>query len=109
MNAQYFNLLRDAGKAAATHVGLVNGTGTQVGTGRIAETWVNDGDGVMRLAADRVFDITAGQTVAGWQAYSAATGGTAYGVNPLPSENFTNDGQYRLRADLTAITHQAPA
>jgi hypothetical protein len=110
MNAAYFNLLRDAGKAGVTHVGLVDETGTELEGGsyaRIAEAWTNDGDGVMRLAADRTFDVPAG-TVAGWQGYSASEGGTAYGINPVTEETYAEAGQYILRANLTAVTHQAP-
>jgi hypothetical protein len=106
MNANYYNLLRTTGKAALTHVGLVDDAGAEIGA-RQAETWADDGDGVMRLAADRTFDIPAGVTVAGWQGYSADTDGTAYGVNVVPPETFVGEGQYRLVASLTSITHAA--
>jgi hypothetical protein len=106
MNANYFNLLRTAGKAALTHVGLVDDAGAEIGA-RQAETWTDDGDGVMRLAADRTFAVPAGVTVAGWQGYSADVDGTAYGVNVVPSETFTGAGEYVLAASLTSITHAA--
>lgn len=112
MNAAYHNVLRTAGKAAATHVGLVDETGTELTGGdpayaRIAESWADDGDGVMRLAADRTFNVPAGK-VAGWQAYSASSGGTAYGINAVTEETFAAQGQYKLLAAQTAVTHSAP-
>jgi hypothetical protein len=110
MNAAYHNALRDHGKSIATHVGLVDELGVELtggGYARIAEAWANDGDGVMRLAADRTFDVPAGK-VAGWQAYSAAEAGTGYGINAVTEETYAEPGQYILRANLTAVSHQAP-
>lgn len=112
MNATYYNLLRTTGKAAVTHVGLVDETGTELAGGspayaRVAEAWVDDGDGVMRLAANRVFGIPAGKTVAGWRGYSALTGGTDYGGAVVTDVTFTEQGEYTLLASVTSVTHRA--
>jgi hypothetical protein len=112
MNNAYRNGVRDHGKTMVTHIGLVNGSGVEPSGGspayaRLAVTWANDGDGVMRPNADLVFDIPAGFTVAGWRGFSGPSGGTDYGGQSVTSEAYTGQGTYRLRANLTSITHGA--
>ena len=109
MNAAYLNLIRGAGKTGITHIGLVNELGVELtggGYARIPETWADDGDGVMRPAADRTFDVPAG-IVAGWRGYSALTAGTDYGGEALTQETYAAAGQYILRANQTAVRHTA--
>lgn len=112
MKSTYATLVRNAGKAAVTHIGLVNGSGVELSGGsyaRIAEAWADDNvtpnNGRIRLAADRVFQVPAGSTVAGWRGYTALTLGTEHGGAALPSEAFTNAGEYRLLAASTYIDH----
>jgi hypothetical protein len=107
MNALYLNAMRDAGKAVITYINVVNSSGLEIST-RKAVTWVNDGDGVMRPSADLVFIIPVGETVAGWNGYSASSGGNLYGGRNVPSEPYPNGGEYTLLANLTAIQHTSP-
>jgi hypothetical protein len=114
MLAAYHNALRTAGKAAITHIGLVNASGTELSGGspayaRIAETWADGADGVMNLAANRTFNVPAGVTVGGWRGYSASSGGTNYGGQNLTQEAFAAQGTYTLLAASTSITHANPA
>jgi hypothetical protein len=114
MAAAYHNALRTAGKAAITHIGLVDETGTELTGGspaytRIAETWADGADGVMNLAANRVFNVPASTTVGGWRGYSQlASGGTNYGGKNLTNEVFAAQGTYTLLAASTSITHANP-
>lgn len=110
MNAAYRNLIANAGATAITHIGLVNGSGTQVGDGRRAVTWTSAADGLIRPNADLVYTMAEGDVVAGWQGYSAATGGTSYGIVPVDDpRTFGNPGTYTLQAAETSIDHQAAA
>lgn len=110
MDAAYLNLIRDAGQAAITHIGLVDTGGTELSGGgyaRLAVTWVDDGTGVSRPSADRVFTTEAGDEVAGWRGFSASTGGTNYGGATVPTKTFSNPGTYTLLAASTSISHTA--
>ena len=114
MTAAYHNELRDHGKTLITHIGLVDGTGTEISGGspayaRLPVTWDNDGDGVMRPSANLTFDIPAGVTVGGWRGYSALTTGTDFGGKALTNEVFAGQGEYTLLASQTSITHTEPA
>jgi 2',3'-cyclic-nucleotide 2'-phosphodiesterase (5'-nucleotidase family) len=103
VNETFLNLLATAGGTAITHIGLVNGSGTQVGDARKPVTWTTAADGLIRPTANLVFDMTSGQNVSGWRGYSAATGGTNYGGAALTSTTFSNPGTYTLQASDTAI------
>lgn len=113
MNAAYLNVLRDAGQAAITHIGLVDGAGTELAGGgyaRLPVTLVDDADGVIRPSADRVFTVEAGDVVGGWRAFSALTGGTNFGGHDYTGaaiKTYNNPGTYTLVAASTTITHQA--
>ena len=112
MLAVYLNELRDHGETLITHLGLVDETGTEITGGspayaRLAVTWVDDGDGVMRPSADLTFDIPASTSVAGWRGYSALTAGTNYGGAALTQEDFAAQGQYKLLAATTGIVHSS--
>lgn len=112
MDATYRNALRNYGAGLITHIGLVDGTGTEVSGGSYARkpvTWTTtDPDGLMRPSADLTFDIPAGGVVAGWRGYSALTAGTNYGGAALTSETYGSAGTYTLLAASTSVDHNAP-
>ena len=111
MNASYQTVVANAGAAAITHIGLVNGSGTEVtgaGYARQPVTWATPATGRKSPNADLTFTIPAGQTVAGWRGFTALTAGTNHGGFPLTSESFPNGGTYVLQAASTYIDHLAP-
>ena len=112
VNAAYLNAIGDHGGTLITHIGLVDETDTEITGGdpayaRQAASWDTAVDGQIDLSADLTFDIPEGTTVAGWQGYSASTGGTAYGIVNLTNEAFANQGTYTLQASGTFINHSA--
>lgn len=110
MNSDYLNAAANGGAAAVTHIGLVDTNGDEVTGGsyeRKAVSWSSAVAGVVRPSGNLVFTIPAGQTVAGWRGYSAASAGTDYGGADLTPENFTGQGTYTLLAAQTAINHLA--
>ena len=95
------NVMATAIAGAVTHVGLVDETGTELtggGYARQAATMTATG-AEARLTADETFDVPAGETVAGWRAFSASTAGTNYGGGDLTPETYTGAGQHVLEAD----------
>lgn len=109
MSTAYLTVVANAGKAAVTHVGLVDGGGTEIVGGsyaRQAVTW-NEGSGLLQLSGDELFDIPAGAIVAGWRGFDALTLGTNYGGASLTSQTFATAGQYKLLAASTSIDHNA--
>lgn len=104
MNGTFLDALATQAKTLITHIGLVNGAGSAVGT-RQAVTWTGPtgGNGLIRPNADLVFNMTSGQDVAEWRGYSASTGGTDYGGAALTAVSYSNDGTYTLLAASTAI------
>ena len=110
MSTSYLNALRTAGAAAITHIGLVDGSGTELTGGTYARkpvSWATPSDGLMRPTADLVFDVPAGATVAGWRGFTALTAGTNHGGHTLTSESFGGAGTYTLLAASTGVTHAA--
>ncbi len=108
MNNAYLEAIATAGKALITHIALKNGAGTQVGDARKAVTWgANDGDGDFLMTGNLVFNMTAGEDVASWSGFSAATNGTEYGGAALTPVTFGNNGTYTLNAATTGIAHAA--
>jgi hypothetical protein len=109
MAENYLNLTADAGADAITHIGLVNGSGTELDGGsyaRKAVTWTAATGGLVRPDADLVFDVPAGATVAGWRGFSADTSGTNYGGHTLTSVGpYASAGTYTLTASATGIDH----
>lgn len=99
------NALASEAASLITHVGLVNGSGVQVGN-RVAVTATASGANV-RLTADATFDVPAGATVAGWTAHSASTGGNSYGGGSLTPETYAGAGQYVLTGSATGFTVSA--
>lgn len=109
--AAYLNAIRDHGQSLITHIGLFDGaseiTGGSPAYARVAVTWVDDGDGVMRPSANLTFNIPAGADVTGWRGFSASSGGTDYGGETLTTESYAGQGTYVLLAASTSITHAA--
>lgn len=110
MNTAYLNLIANAGRSAITHIGLVNGSGTELSSADYARqpvTWTAASDGDTSPNADLVFEVAAGDVVAGWRGYSAGSGGTDYGGADLTPVTFANDGTYTLDSATTGIDHDA--
>lgn len=110
MLENYLNSTADSGASLITHVGLVDAGGVEVasaGYARQAVSWTAAAAGLVRPTADAVFNMTAGDVVAGWRGFSALTAGTNYGGAALTSVTFGNDGTYTLQAANTAIDHDA--
>lgn len=110
MTEGYRNALATHGASLITHIGLVNGSGTELSGGsyaRKAVTWGTASGGTVRPTADLTFNVPAGATVAGWRGFSAASGGTNYGGADLTQETYTNAGEYKLLAASTGISHAA--
>jgi hypothetical protein len=109
MNDTYLNLTVDAGKAAITHIGLVNGSAVELTGGTYARqpvTWTAATAGLVRPTANLVFNVPSGSTVAGWRGFSALTSGTNYGGHTLTSVGpYASDGTYTLTAASTGIDH----
>lgn len=107
MNENYLNVMRDAGKAAVAYVNVVNSSGQEVSTRKLAN-WVNDGDGTIRLGSDLTFLISNAENVTGWRGYASSVAGISFGGRDVPSEPFPNGGEYTLLAASTAIQHTSP-
>lgn len=110
MDTSYLNATAQAGGALITHVGLVDGSGTEItggGYARQAVAWTAPSNGLIRPTTDETFSIPAGATVAGWRGFSASTGGTNYGGAALTPEAYANAGTYTLLAASTGIDHDA--
>lgn len=110
MSTDYLNLTAQAGGDAITHIGLVDGSGTELTGGsyaRQAVTWTTAANGLIRPDDDLVFNVASGSTVAGWRGYSASSSGTNYGGADLTSQTFATAGTYTLLAASTAIDHDA--
>lgn len=110
MLTSYLNAVATAGAATITHIGLVNGSGTELTGGSYARrpvTWAAAANGVVRPTANLTFDVPAGATVAGWRGFTALTAGTNHGGATLPTETYTGAGQYVLDAATSGISHTA--
>lgn len=107
MNNAYLNVVANAGRSAITHIGLLNGSGNEVGAARKPVTWGSASNGDFVMTGNLVFDMQAGDNVSSWCGYTALTGGTAYGGQPVTPVTFSNDGTYTLLAASTGINHDA--
>ena len=110
MTSGYRNAIANHGASLITHIGLVDGAGTELTGGspayaRLAVTWTGAADGVIRPNADLTFNVPGGKTVGGWRGFSALTAGTNYGGKALTNEAFAAQGQYKLLAAGTGILH----
>jgi len=110
MLAAYLNAVANSGAALITHIGLLDGGGTEITGGsyaRKAVTWTSAASGLIRPVANLDFDIPAGVTVGSWSGFSALSGGTQYGGGDLTDAAFASAGVYRLLAASTGIPHNA--
>lgn len=112
MNGAYLDAIAMHASSLITHIGLVDDVGTELSSAsysRQAVTWTgpSGGDGEIRPDSDIEFSVESGDTVAGWRAYSASSGGTDYGGDSLTQVDFSNDGTYTLLAASTSIDHNA--
>jgi hypothetical protein len=110
MNATYRNALAQHGASLITHIGLVNGAGTELSGGDYARqpvTWATSPEGTNRPSTDLVFGVPAGANVSGWRGFTAASGGTDYDGAGVPSEDFNEAGTYTLATAQTAVHHAA--
>lgn len=106
MNAAFINSLAAHGAGLITHIGLVNGAGTELSGGsyaRLPVTW-SGAAGVKSPSGNLVFSVPAGANVAEWRGYSALTAGTDYGGKALSPVSYTNAGTYTLLAASTNFT-----
>lgn len=100
------NIAADAVGDVISHIGLVNGSGTELTGGsyaRQAVTWTAADDGDIAPTADISIPVPGSTTVGGWRAYSAASDGTDYGGGDFDPETFANAGTFVLLAAQTAI------
>ena len=111
MNVSYLDLTANAGGAAITHLGLVNGSDVEIASASYARqpvTWTGSVNGLIRPTADRVFNMTAGDVVAGWRGFTALTAGTNHGgQNFSATTTFTVNDTFTLVAATTGIDHDA--
>ena len=115
MSEAFKNYLLDGGDGAdvITHIGLVDASGTEITGGspayaRKAVTWAAASGGVRRPTGDLLFDVPASGVVAGWRGFTALTGGTNHGGDPVTQETFTGQGQYKLLAATTGLSLPDP-
>ena len=115
MSQAWHDAQAEAGAARVTHIGLVDGTGTELSEGdpaysRKAVGWTEATSGKCSLDGDYVFDIPAGATVAGWRGFDALTvGNNLGGKDHAASEVYAGQGTFTLKASETSITSQNPA
>lgn len=112
MTEVYRNSIADYGAGLITFIGLIDDNGNEIGGGdpaytRLAVTWEQADDGVIRPTEDMTFNIPAGAIVAGWRGYSAPTDGIDYGGASLNEASYEDQGYYLLLADGTGIKHLA--
>lgn len=115
MNSSYLNSLATHGAGLITHIGLFDSSGKELtgGTPAYARkpiTWTAPVNGVVRPTVDLVFSIPANSTVASWQGFNALTAGTSYGGSTFAStETYANQGEFKLTATSSGITHSGVA
>ena len=106
----YLNAIATSGSALITHLGLVDGAGTELtggGYARLPVTWGAAASGTVKPTANAVFTVASGAVVAGWRGYTALTGGTNYGGAALTQITYANPGTYTLTAATSGISHSA--
>lgn len=111
MNVAYRDALGEHGASLVTHIGLVDDGGAEFSGSpyvRKAVTWTTSADGLIRPTEDLLFNIpSGGKIVGGWRGYSAVAGGTDYGGGSVADVTYMGAGYYVLKADETAIKHEA--
>ena len=108
--ASYLNSIATAGRSILYQMGLVDDTGTELTGGTYARldvsntNWSAPANGDITLLSDKVFEVPAGATVAGWFITLASTGLAGISGSLTP-ETFVNGGQYRFVAANCTIKH----
>lgn len=110
MNATYLNYIANYGATILTHVGLKNAANEEISGGTPAYsrqpiTWEQSVDGSIALADDVTFNIPAGANVASWFVTNSA--GVVLGSGSITQENYTNQGEYVLKAGTSHIDHSS--
>lgn len=101
----YLDAIASAGASEVSHISLIDDSDEEV-TDRQSVTWDENETGTIRPDEDMTFDVSSGDTVAGWRGWDDSSGGTEMVGADLPEESFDNDGQYTLLADDTGVIHQ---
>lgn len=99
------NIMLNELGTVATYMSLHNGypatslneiTGGSPAYARKAITWGSASNGEIATSNQPVFDVPAGETVAGVGFWSAATSGTQYGDYDVTDEVFAGQGTYTV-------------
>lgn len=107
---EYLNHIAVAGRSKIYLMGLVDENGTEISGGNYSRldvtyiNWTSPVNGDFTLTNDKVFEVPAGVTVAGWFITSSETGNNLITGNLTP-ETFVNGGQYRFVAANCTIKH----
>lgn len=108
--ASYLNSIATHGKGILYQMGLVDNTNTELTGGGYARldvgdaNWSSPVNGDITLLYDKVFEVPAGATVAGW--FITLTSNGFAGIRgSLTPETFVNGGQYRFVAANCKIKH----
>ena len=107
---EYMNLIAAAGRNTVYLMGLVDENETEISGGNYSRldvtsiNWTSPVNGDITLTNDKVFEVPAGVTVAGWFITSSQTGNNLI-TGTLTPETFVNGGQYRFVAANCTIKH----
>jgi hypothetical protein len=108
--ASYLNSIASHGRGILSQMGLVDENGAEITGGAYARitvstsSWTAPVNGDITLTNDKVFEVPAGATVAGWFITLTSTG-VAGITGTLTPETFVNGGQYRFVAANCTIRH----
>lgn len=107
---EYMNLIAVAGRGSLYLMGLVDENAAEITGGSYSRldvtsaNWTSPVNGDITLTNDKVFEVPAGVTVAGWFITSSKTG-NIFITGTLTPETFVNGGQYRFVAANCTIKH----
>ena len=108
--ASYLNAIANEGRGDLYQMGLRDQNGNELTGGSYARlsvsaaNWTSPVNGDITLINDKVFQVPAGVTVAGWFITLVSTG--LVGISgSLTPETFVNGGQYRFVAANCTIKH----
>ena len=99
MNAAFLSFLTNAIDNGSFFIAIVDGSGNETSSARIAAPWHLTGTaGQIRFSDEPiVFSGTPGDPAVGWRLFSALTGGTAYdGGNFFVPGQFSAGGEFTL-------------
>lgn len=110
MDTTYLNYIANYGATILTHAGLKNAAGVEISGGTPAYsrqpiTWGQSVNGSIALANDVAFNIPAGANVASWFVTNSA--GVVLGSGSMAQENYTDQGEYILKAGTSHIDHSS--